>query len=307
MLRKHLILLLCTLTLAACGGGQPDTTQSVPSATSTAAAPAAAATLPPVAQAAAPTTSSVAPATTVAPAEAASASADEAPAEQKQATTEPVVAPADTGKWVAGTHYFVLQPQQPRLDESDKHTVEVVEVFSYGCPACSHAQPYMRKLAKSLPAGAVMEHLPVAFRPDENFPLYQRAFYTAQVFGVAEKAHDAMFDATWKTGETATYDTASGRPKPKAQWPDIGTMAKFYAQYGVDPQQFVATSQSFAVNMKMKRADQLVKSWQVDSTPSVVIDGKYRFTARSAGGYEQMIEMTQWLVQKERHDLQQEH
>jgi protein dithiol oxidoreductase (disulfide-forming) len=49
----------------------------------------------------------------------------------------------------------------------------------------------------------------------------------------------------------------------------------------------------------MKRADDLMKAYGVDSTPTMIINGKYRFTATSAGGYAQAIELTQWLVAKE--------
>jgi thiol:disulfide interchange protein DsbA len=49
----------------------------------------------------------------------------------------------------------------------------------------------------------------------------------------------------------------------------------------------------------MKRADELVKAYEVGSTPTFVIDGKYRFDVISAGGYPQMIELAKWLVAKE--------
>jgi thiol:disulfide interchange protein DsbA len=129
--------------------------------------------------------------------------------------------------------------------------------------------------------------------------VYQRAFYAAQALGVVEKTHDALFDATWKTGETATYNLDTGKPKPKAAWPTIEDLAKFYAKYGVDPKEFVGIANSFTVNTKMKRADDLMKAYGVDSTPTMIVNGKYRFTTASAGGYAQSVELTQWLVAKE--------
>jgi protein dithiol oxidoreductase (disulfide-forming) len=53
------------------------------------------------------------------------------------------------------------------------------------------------------------------------------------------------------------------------------------------------------VNTKMKRADELVKAYGVGGTPTFVVDGKYRFDVRSAGGYQQAIDLAQWLVAKE--------
>jgi thiol:disulfide interchange protein DsbA len=42
-----------------------------------------------------------------------------------------------------------------------------------------------------------------------------------------------------------------------------------------------------------------VKAYGVEGTPTIVIDGKYRFDGRSAGGYAQMLELAQYLVAKE--------
>lgn len=316
---KLLLIPALSLLLAACGGQGTDTEASIqPAAEST--QPAA----EPVVESAGVVESedgqladAAQPETDAAPPvdgnDAAEAPADEATsevavdaapeAESASAPTEPpVAAPAETGKWIEGKHYFRIQPQQPRLSTSDK--VQVVEVFSYGCPACNHAHPFMQRIAKSLPAYAEMDYLPVSFRPDENFPLYQRAYYAAEALGVADEAHDAMFKAVWTTGELGTYNPSTGRPKPAAEWPGLEDIGKFYAQFGVDPAQFVAVANSFAVNTKIKRADQLIKNWMVDSTPSIVIDGKYRYTGNSAGSFENMLELTQYLVQKERHAQQ---
>ena len=72
-----------------------------------------------------------------------------------------------------------------------------------------------------------------------------------------------------------------------------------HAKYGADPKEFVAVANSFAINTKVKRADDLLKAYDVEETPTIVVDGKYRLTPRSAGGYEQVVELTKWLVSKE--------
>jgi thiol:disulfide interchange protein DsbA len=202
----------------------------------------------------------------------------------------------DNGKWVEGKNYFLIDPAQPT---SHPGKIEVTEVFSYACPACNAYHSTVDQIARSLPAGAVMNYLPAAFRPDENWPLFQRTFYAAQAVGVEEKTHDAMFDAIWKSGELSTYNLQGTGLKPKDAWPTLDDVAKFYAKYGVDPKEFSGIANSFAINIKMKRADDLMKAYGVDSTPTMVINGKYRFTPNSAGGYAQSIELTQWLVAKE--------
>ncbi|HET7359665.1 MAG TPA: thiol:disulfide interchange protein DsbA/DsbL [Rhodanobacteraceae bacterium] len=286
---KHVPMVLCVLLLAACSASDGGTDGTPPAATtvapaSTVAPAGTAASMPPAASVAAPVAAASSPAVPA---------AASTPAPPATAATAFV----DDGKWVEGKNYFLIQPAQPKVTETDK--IEVVEAFSYGCPACDHAHAFIDKLAASLPSNAVMVYLPVAFRPDENWPVYQRAFYAAQALGIAAKAHDAMFDATWKTGETATYDLAAGKPKPQAQWPTIEDIAKFYSRFGVSADEFVAVANSFSVNTKMKRAVELVKAYEVGETPTLVVDGKYRFTFTSAGGYAQGIELAKWLVARE--------
>lgn len=312
-MKKLLATLAATLLLAACSGGGADPAAAPASAAPETAAPAPAAPVAPQdANAVEPApTPQAEPEAAEAPAAADDDAAPAAPEAAPEAAAaavpawfaQPIPAPANSGNWVEGTHYFRIDPQQARLDNNGK--VEVVEVFSYGCPACFQSHGIMQRLASSLPDYAQMDYLPVSFRPDENWPVYQRAWYTADAFGVAYEAHDAMFDAIWK-GERkiGTYDGATGRPKPKAQWPGIEDIATFYADWGVDPAEFVATANSFAINTRMKRADQTMKNWMVSSTPTVVIDGKYRITPGSAGSYDKFLQLAQWLVQKEGHEMQ---
>ncbi|RAN75217.1 protein-disulfide isomerase [Bacillus sp. SRB_336] len=287
MLKRLPFLCAALLALAACShdsGSSP--AQPTPSAT--AATPAAAASAAP-----ASTMTAATPAAAGSSAPASADSSGDAVAGAPAVAAAPFV---DDGKWVEGKQYFLIEPAQPT---SHPGKIEVTEVFSYGCPACNGFHSTVDQIAKSLPSNAVMNYLAASFRPDENWPMYQRAFYAAQALDLVDKTHDAMFDAVWKSGELSTYDLKASNLKPKAAWPTIDDAAKFYAKYGVSAQEFTGVANSFTVNTRMKRADDLMKAYGVDSTPTMVINGKYRFTPNSAGGFAQSIELTQWLVAKE--------
>jgi len=210
-------------------------------------------------------------------------------------------APASSTQWVEGKNYFRIDTPQPTPDPS---RVEVTEVFSYACPVCWRFLPYADRIAKSLPPTAYMDYLPVSFNPVEDFPVFQRAFYAAQALGVEAKTHDAMFKAIHSPGgELATYDAATNRLKNPL--PDINDIAKWYAKYGVKPADFIATADSFAVNTKMKRADALVQAYGVTGTPTMIVNGKWRYDMASAGGPEQVVQLTQYLVAREAAALKQ--
>lgn len=288
MFKRLPLLCAALLALAACSHDNSDSGNAAPPVaptTSTSATPAAS------------SSAAVAPAaSTTAPAASGTTAAAATPSASTAAPAAPAPPFVDTGKWVAGKNYFLIDPPQPT---SHPGKIEVTEVFSYGCPACNAFHTTADQIAKSLPADAVMNYLPAAFRPDENWPMYQRAFYTAQALGLVDKTQDAVFDATWKTGELSTYNLKGNGLKPKEAWPTIEDAAKFYAKYGADPKEFVGIANSFTVNTKMKQADDLVKAYGVSGTPTIVVNGKYRLDTTSAGGYAQTVELTQWLVAKE--------
>lgn len=82
--------------------------------------------------------------------------------------------------------------------------------------------------------------------------------------------------------------------------PTIEDAAKFYARVtGVKAETFLATAKSFGVEASMRRADMLMRAYKVPSTPTIVVNGRYRLDGASAGGYSQLIELTKWLVAKE--------
>lgn len=196
------------------------------------------------------------------------------------AADAPAVATA-APDWKEGTHYFAIDPPQP-VASGDK--IEVLEVFSYACPHCAHFQPYAEQLKQSLPSYAAFDYMPAIF--NASWEPYARAYYTAQSMGVLAKTHQALFDALHR-------DHIPMRM--------IEDLAGFYAQHGVDRAKFLATAASFEVESKLARAFDIVKNDGIDGTPSIVVNGKYRITGASAGGYPQMIELTDWLVKKE-HD-----
>ena len=205
-----------------------------------------------------------------------------------------IAASAQAANWEAGRQYTVLpQPQRTTVPAGK---VEVMEVFSYGCPACNHFRPTMKKLKAALPANAQLVYLPASWNQAENWPNLQRAFLTAQSLGVAEKTHEAMYDAVWNTGELGIYDADN---KLKRDLPTMEDIAKFYQRTaGVKPADFLATARSFGIDVKARAADGQIMAMQVPSTPTLVVNGKYRIN-NDGLGEQDIIELVKFLVAKE--------
>lgn len=199
-------------------------------------------------------------------------------------------------QWTEGTHYFRIVPAEPAAPAEGK--VEVADVFSYACPACNRFLPVLEALQETLPPEARLTRVPASFNEREQWPMFQRAYYAAEMLDVAKQTHLAMFGAVWTTGELAVVDPQTGRLKDPP--PAIEDVATFHARNGdVTEEQLLAAASSFEVSMNMRRADHLIRTWQVDRTPSIVINGKYRLHVASAGGTDELIELVNWLVAQE--------
>lgn len=206
------------------------------------------------------------------------------------------VAAAQSSQWREGEHYFAVEPAHSASVPAGK--IEVTEVFSYACPACDHFYPIIDRLRKTLPANAVVDYVAAGFLPAEDWPVFQRAYYTAKALGIAAKTHDAMFDAVWKTGQLQTVDPQTERLRRPL--PSIADVAQWYQhQTGIPTQTFLAAAHSFSVDLQVRQADAYLKACQVFETPTIIVNGRYRVNPSSAGGYDQMLEVVKWLVAKQ--------
>ncbi len=184
--------------------------------------------------------------------------------------------------WQAGKEYFLIDPAQPTAS-GDK--IEVLEIFSYGCPHCAEFQPYAEKIKASLPANAQWSYMPAEFQP--SWSIFARAFYTALALGIVDKSHQPLFNAIYVDHKISQ--------KPAG----IEDLANFYTGYGVKAADFVDTAKSFAVETKLKRAQAMIKAYGVEGTPTIIVNGKYRLSNGTAGSYENLLAIIKFLVAKE--------
>lgn len=187
---------------------------------------------------------------------------------------------AQTGsRFSEGQHYFLITPAQPT---ASGNRIEVVELFSYLCVHCANLEPRLRDWKANMPAEAQFSHMPAIFNND--LAALARAFYAAEVLGILDASHPALFRAIH-------IDR-----KPLRGMEDL---ARFYSDFGVTEAQFLDAAKSFAVETKVNRARQMGMRYQIDGTPTVVIAGKYRATITSAGGVDELFELIEELVARE--------
>jgi protein dithiol oxidoreductase (disulfide-forming) len=180
--------------------------------------------------------------------------------------------------------------------------IEVAEVFSYGCTYCNRFQGEIEKLQAALPADAYMAYVHASFQPAEAWPMFQRAWYTAQAMGIGTAAHSQMFDAVWKTGEVGLLDPVTGAVRKPL--PTINEAARFYARVArVKAADFLRIANSPEINAQMKRTDALIQSWRVPGTPALVVNGRYLVNNDSVTNWNEVRAIVLYLVGVERQRL----
>jgi thiol:disulfide interchange protein DsbA len=156
----------------------------------------------------------------------------------------------------------------------------VVEVFSYACIHCAHFAPIAEQLRKELPAGVTFKLAPAPFSA-EWLP-FARAYYAADQLGVVDRTHLQLFAAKF----AQHYPINS-----------IDELADFYASQGVNRAEFLRIANSPEATAKLKSDLTLIQKWQVDGTPSIVVDGKYKVA--NVQSQEQLAAVALWLAKRE--------
>ena len=172
--------------------------------------------------------------------------------------------------------YREIKPIQPTENPA---RIEVVDFFWYGCPACSAFLAPLSAWKSKLPADVNYRYLPVSFDP-RNEP-HTRLFYTLEALNKVDELHAKVF---------AEMHTSR---KP-LRTPD--EIADFAAAKGIDKKLWLDTFNSFSVQTKVKRAQQVWMGYKIDGTPSIGIDGRYGTAPSTAGSGEAALAVTDYLI-----------
>lgn len=170
-----------------------------------------------------------------------------------------------------------LNPAQP-TDSPGK--IEVVEFFSYGCPHCNTFNPALHSWAGKQSGDVVFKRIPVTFNRAAWANL-AKIFYALEATGDLAKFDGAVFQALHVD---------------RTNLADEKVLMEWAAKKGIDPKKFAEAYGSFGVMSKVKRAEQLTKSYHIDGVPAMAVDGKYLVTANE--NLESMLVSVDKLVGK---------
>lgn len=183
-------------------------------------------------------------------------------------------------RFVAGTHYEVLPAA---VTTRDAAKIEVVEAFSYTCGHCYSFEPLLAAWLKDLPADVDFQRVPAMF--NASFKLFGQGFYTATALGLLEATHAPLFRALHAERQNISNADA---------------LTAFYVRNGANETDFRQMFESFGVRAQVQQANARIQAYRVTGVPTLIVNGKYKVDAGVAGTHANMLEIAQFLVEKER-------
>ena len=183
-------------------------------------------------------------------------------------------------EFVEGEHYDVVSPA---VRTADPNKIEVAEFFWYGCGHCYTFEPMVEQWKKGIADDVDFHGSPAIWNP--LMELHAQAFYTAQILGVLDTMHPVMFQAMNVDGKRLQSEEE---------------LAKLFAANGVAEEDFSKAFNSFGVNSQVRQANARARAAKITGTPALLVNGKYHVSTRKAGGQAQMLQVVDYLVEKER-------
>ncbi len=159
-------------------------------------------------------------------------------------------------------------PEVVRLDPPqatpNNGKVEVLEFFAYGCSHCATLEPRLADWVKTLGPEVGFRRVPVSqngfsIRGIDSAPIY----YTLEAMGLLNTLHEKVFAALNNEGEML------GNPKVLRAW---------LIKQGVDADKYEIASASFGVTAKVTQARKMTGDYQLRSTPTITVGGRYALT-----------------------------
>ena len=217
---------------------------------------------------------------------------EESAAEPEDGEQAILLARADTKpaqqewKFSEGEHFVRLVPTQPTLGGADK--VEVAEFFYYQCPHCFTFEPIIKGWAENKPADVRFVQIPAMW--NQMLVLHGRMFYANEILARNGVIKDA---AAFNTAVYQEIHNRNNRLMSEA------AIQKLFERFGVSADDFNTTWNSFEVDQKMRVAADLARRYSIASTPTIVVNGKYRTSGAEAGTYQKLLELIDELIARE--------
>ncbi len=164
---------------------------------------------------------------------------------------------AATRDLVKGEDYEVMGPKGSK-------TAEVMEFFNYACGHCYTMEGFVNQFKKNNPNIKVIPVPNDLGHPQWN--IYVKAYHMGELLKVLDKSHAKLFHLINVEKKHLVKDA---------------DLKAFFVGLGVDAMQYDKADKSFALSAKMRKSKQLVRKYQIMSTPTFVANQRFKLNNKT--------------------------
>jgi thiol:disulfide interchange protein DsbA len=189
--------------------------------------------------------------------------------------------------------YIVINPQPVATG----NRIEVVEFFWYGCPHCNNLQPALEAWLKRKPADVELRRIPAIFR--ESWAAHARLFYTLEALGELDRLHQAVYRAIHVDSKHRGAESPLAPWVPKSVSDVLATAestSEWASNSGIPPARWLAVYNAPEIIRKVEQSKTATKTYAVQGTPSLVVDGRYLTSSGMAESMPGVIKTLEGLI-----------
>ena len=183
-------------------------------------------------------------------------------------------------KYQEGVHFQLLKNPSAVRDVSK---IEVVEVFWFGCNHCYALESYLNQWKKGLSSDVDFWKSHATW--NEILKIHARMFYTARALGIDKQLVPAAFNTIQTEGRRLTGNSE---------------LEYYFKGFGVEREKYKSVSSSFGVSSALNQADKRMQQWNITGVPTLIVNGKYKVSASRNVGTDDLLDVVDFLVEKER-------
>ena len=169
--------------------------------------------------------------------------------------------------------------------QTESRDIIIYEFFWYGCPHCFNLEPTIDRIEADLDTDVKIVKVPVALR--ESWMPHAKLYFTLSQMNEIDDLHNLIFEEIHI--ENNRLDTEEA-------------MIEFLSKSEINTEIFSEKYNSYGTEARVKKASNLARKYQIDSVPTLVVNGKYLTSGSFVSSYDELYSVVNLLVERERNN-----
>ena len=177
-----------------------------------------------------------------------------------------------------GRHYELIEPLPTRNPEK----IEVIEFFWFGCGHCFSLEQLIKDWKSEVSSEVDFFRLPVVWNAQTK--THAKLFFATETLQVPE-AIQGIFSAIHYNRKMMLSDKE---------------IIPFFQGYGIQEDKYLAATNSFGLKNNLRKAELFAFKYGIKGVPAFIVNGKYKVSATREIGTEDLLDVVNYLIEKER-------